>query len=176
MERVFLVGYMGVGKTTIGRRVASLLGWSFIDLDHYIEHRYRKSLSLIFRENGELGFRQLENKMLKEVSMIERAVISTGGGAPCFMGNLDIMLSSGGVIYLQASEELLFNRLVRGRDHRPLIASMNDDELKTFISESLSKRMPYYSKANYIMQIKSDKFDILPSCKEVAEWVFSNGK
>ncbi|MGL4994152.1 MAG: shikimate kinase [Bacteroidales bacterium] len=176
MERVFLVGYMGVGKTTIGRCLASLLGWSFIDLDHYIEHRYRKSLSLIFKEKGEMGFRELEHNLLQEVCMIEKVVVSTGGGAPCFMGNIDIMLSSGGVVYLKAEMDLLFSRLLRGREHRPLIASMDNVELMDFISKSLDLRLPYYLRANYILSIESDRFDIQPSCKELAEWVISNGK
>ena len=95
MKRVFLVGYMGAGKTTVGKELAKLAGLSFIDLDFYIEGRYHKAVSQIFAERGEEAFREIERNMLHEVAEFEDVLISTGGGAPCFFDNMEFMNASG---------------------------------------------------------------------------------
>ena len=96
MKRVFLVGYMGAGKTTVGKELAKLAGLSFIDLDYYIEGRYHKAVSQIFAERGEEAFREIERNMLHEVAEFEDVLISTGGGAPCFFDNMEFMNASAG--------------------------------------------------------------------------------
>ena len=82
MTRIFLIGYMGSGKTTLGRALAPALDLQFIDLDHYIEQRYRKTIAQLFAESGEEGFREIERRILHEVGEFENVIISTGGGTP----------------------------------------------------------------------------------------------
>ena len=147
MIRIFLIGYMGAGKTTLGRALAKELDIQFIDLDSYIEKRLCKSVSQIFAENGEEGFRDIERRMLHEVGDFENVVISTGGGTPCFFDNIEYMNRQGATVFLDVPVERLFIRLKIARKKRPLIMEKNDDELRDFITEQLVKRMPYYSKA-----------------------------
>ena len=149
MTRILLTGYMGAGKTTLGRALAERLGMTFIDLDQYIEQRFRKSISQIFAEKGEEGFRDIERRMLHEVAEFEDVIISTGGGTPCFFDNIDFMNSKGITVYLKVPVERLFIRLSIARRQRPLIKDKNDEELRAFIAEQLAKREPHYSKAQY---------------------------
>ncbi len=149
MTRIFLVGYMGAGKTTLGRALAKTLGLQFVDLDCYIEERYHKTISQIFADKGENGFRELEKRMLHEAGEFENVVISTGGGTPCFFDNMDYMNSQGTTVYLDVPVERLFIRLSIARHKRPLIKEKNDEELRAFISEQLEKREGYYRKAEY---------------------------
>ena len=121
MKRVFLVGYMGAGKTTVGKELAKLAGLSFIDLHYYIEGRYHKAVSQIFAERGEEAFREIERNMLHEVAEFEDVLISTGGGAPCFFDNMEYMNSMGDTVFLEASDEALLRRLKAGKSKRPLL-------------------------------------------------------
>lgn len=138
---------MGAGKTTVGRELAKELDLEFIDLDHFIQARYQKTISQIFHEMGESEFRIIENNMLKEVGDFENVVISTGGGTPCFFDNMDYMNSVGTTIYLKAAPKALADRLNTCKDKRPLIKDKNKEELLDFVAENLAKREPYYSKA-----------------------------
>ena len=111
MRRVFLIGYMGAGKTTVGRLLARRAGLTFIDLDHYIESRFHKAVPAIFAEKGEAAFRDMERRMLHEVAEFEDVLVSTGGGAPCFFDNMAFMNTHGTTVYLKVSVEELANRL-----------------------------------------------------------------
>lgn len=157
MTRIFLTGYMGSGKTTLGRALAAAIGIPFIDLDHYIEQRYRKTISQLFAERGEEGFREIERRMLHEVGEFEDVIISTGGGTPCFFDNIEYMNEQGTTVYLDVPVERLFIRLSIARSKRPLIKEKNDEELMTFIEEQLAKRAPHYSKAQY--SFKADRLE-----------------
>lgn len=152
MKRIFLVGYMGAGKTTLGRALAKAMGLSFIDLDIHIEDRFHKSVSQLFEELGESSFRKLERQSLLEIAEFENVIISTGGGTPCFFDNMEQMNQLGKTIFLEVSHAILFNRLSVAKCKRPLLASKSDEELQTFIHESLSLRLPYYKKAHFIFR------------------------
>ena len=147
MIRIFLIGYMGAGKTTLGRALAKELKIAFIDLDNYIEERLCKSISQIFAEKGEEGFREIERRMLHEAGEFENVVISTGGGTPCFFDNIEYMNRQGATVFLDVPVERLFIRLSIARKKRPLIMGKSDEELRCFIAEQLAKRLPHYSKA-----------------------------
>lgn len=149
MKRIFLVGYMGAGKTTLGRALAKATGLQFIDLDCYIEERFHKTIAQIFAERGEEAFRDLERRMLHEVGEFENIIISTGGGTPCFFDNVEYMNSQGTTVFLDVPVERLFIRLSIARCKRPLIKDKNDAELREFIIEQLARRTPHYSKAQY---------------------------
>ena len=150
MTRIFLIGYMGAGKTTLGKAFARAMGLTFVDLDWYIEERYHKTVRQIFEERGEDGFRELEKRMLHETGEFENVVISVGGGTPCFFDNMDYMNSVGETVFLDVDVKVLFRRLKVAKQQRPLLASKTDEELMTFIVEALQKRLPFYSKAKYV--------------------------
>ena len=133
---------MGAGKTTVGRALSKRTGLSFIDLDYYIEGRYRKTVSQIFAEKGEEGFRKIERNLLHEVAAFEDVLVSTGGGTPCFFDNMDYMNACGATIYLKVSVEELARRLEVCKRTRPV--------LRDFIAESLELREPYYGKASVV--------------------------
>lgn len=147
MTRIFLIGYMGAGKTTLGRALGKKLGIEFIDLDSYIENRYCQSVSQIFADKGEEGFREIERRMLHEVGEFEDLIISTGGGTPCFFDNIEYMNNQGATVFLDVPVERLFIRLSIAKKKRPLIMDKSDEELRAFIAEQLAKREPYYIKA-----------------------------
>lgn len=148
---------MGSGKTTLGRALATALDLQFIDLDHYIEQRYRKTIAQLFAESGEDGFREIERRILHEVGEFENVIISTGGGTPCFFDNVDYMNAQGTTVNLDVPVERLFIRLSIARSKRPLIKDKNDAELKEFIVEQLGKRAPHYEKAQYTF--RADKLE-----------------
>ena len=153
MKRIILIGYMGAGKTTLGKILARNLNLEFIDLDWYIENRYHQSVSQLFATRGEEGFRQVERNMLHEVAEFEDVVISAGGGTPCFFDNMEYMNTQGLTVYLKASAETLRTHLRMGKQKRPLIAQKSDEELDAFIRESLDKREEYYNQAHLIFDI-----------------------
>ena len=153
MKRIILIGYMGAGKTTIGRALAQELGLMFYDLDWYIENRHHKAVAQIFTDEGEENFRRIERNMLHEVAEFEDVVISCGGGTPCFFDNIDYMNRQGQVVYLKATPDVLFRHLHMSQNDRPLLRGKTDDELLTFIGEQLNRRAPYYEKARYHFDI-----------------------
>ncbi|MBQ2192910.1 MAG: shikimate kinase [Prevotella sp.] len=153
MKRIILIGYMGSGKTTVGRALAKELGLQFYDLDWYIESRRRKTIPQLFAERGEEGFREIEHNMLHEVAEFEDIVLSCGGGTPCFYDNIDYMNSLGEVIWLKADPEVLYKHLLMGKTERPLLKGKSPEELITFIREQLEKREPFYSKARHVLNV-----------------------
>lgn len=149
MTRILLVGFMAAGKTTLGKALAKDLGLQFVDLDLYIESRYHATVSQIFAERGEEGFRQIERNMLHEVAEFEDVVIATGGGTPCFFDNMEYMNAQGTTVFLDASVDVIFTRLTIARTQRPLVAGKTDEELRSYITETLNRRLPYYSRATH---------------------------
>ena len=153
MIRIILIGYMGAGKTTIGKTLAKQLGVTFYDLDWYIETRMRKKVKQIFDERGEEGFRIIEKNMLHEAAEFENVVLACGGGTPCFFVNMEYMLGQGDVVYLRGTPEVLFRHLKMGKGVRPLLLGKNDEELLEYIRENVRKREEFYTKANHIIDI-----------------------
>lgn len=149
MVRIFLTGYMGAGKTTLGKAFARELGLSFIDLDWYIESRFHKTIPQLFAERGEDGFRRVEQNMLHEVGEFENVVISTGGGTPCFFDNMDYMNVQGQTVFLDVDVETLFRRLRVATQQRPILRGKSEEELRVFIEKALADRSLYYTKARY---------------------------
>ena len=153
MNRIILIGYMGAGKTTIGKALSKELNIPFYDLDWYIESRMRKTVAQIFAEKGEEGFRMIEHNMLHEVAGFEDVIISCGGGTPCFFDNMDYLNQQGQVVYLKASPEVLYKHLLMGKVERPLLKGKSPEELIVFIKEQLDKREPFYTKARYTLDV-----------------------
>ena len=154
MKRIILIGYMGAGKTTIGKVLARVMGLDFYDLDNYIEGRFHQKIPDIFAEKGEEGFREVERKMLHEVAEFETVIISCGGGTPCFFDNMDYMNTRGETIFLDAPPHVLKEHLQMGKTVRPLIQGKTEEELIAYIEESLQKRLPFYQKAKHILPIE----------------------
>lgn len=147
VTRVFLTGFMGSGKTTVGQMLARALNWQFIDLDQYVEKQQGQSIRHIFDTEGEVAFRQMEHHALKEVAKRSNIIVSTGGGTPCFHGNMELMNQSGLTIYLKLDAKVLKDRLMPARKSRPLIAKKSDSELLAFIHEKLAEREPWYNQS-----------------------------
>ena len=149
MIRIFLIGYMGAGKTTLGKAFARAMGLTFIDLDWYIEERFHKTIRELFTERGEDAFRDLERRMLHEVGDFEDVVISVGGGTPCFFDNVDYMNSVGETVFLDVDIRVLFRRLKIAKQQRPLLDGKSDEKLMQFIQEALQNRLPFYTRAKH---------------------------
>lgn len=153
MKRIILIGYMGAGKTTIGKALAKDLGLQFYDLDWYIESRRRKKIAQIFAEMGEEKFRHIEQAMLHEVAEFEDVIISCGGGTPCFYDNIDYMNQQADVVYLKAEPEVLYKHLLMSKNERPLLKGKSPEELIAFIREQLAYREQFYSKAQHTLDV-----------------------
>ena len=160
MKRVILIGYMGSGKTTLGKALSKATGMMFYDLDWYIESRMHKSVSQIFSEQGEDAFRKIEYNMLHEVAEFENVIISCGGGTPCFFDNIDYLNQQGDVVYLKANPETLCNHLAMAKTERPLLKDKSREELVDYITEHLEERAPFYEKANHVLDVSVlDSYD-----------------
>ncbi len=151
MTRLFLIGYMGAGKTKLGQAIAKELRLSFVDLDQYIEERRFKPIPTLFAEFGEEGFRKIEQSCLQEVAQFENVLIATGGGTACFENNMDFMNAVGDTVYLQLSAEELFKRLHHKKQSRPLLSTTSADDLLAKIREMLGQREAFYRQAKYIL-------------------------
>lgn len=152
--KIVLVGYMGSGKTTIGKLLAKKLKISFLDLDEVIEERLEDSISNIFNGKGEIFFRKKEHEYLNDVlTQKNNFILSTGGGTPCYSGNMDTMLELADyVFYLKISIPGLVKRLILEKEHRPLIKNIDDGDLPEFIGKHLFERNNFYLKANHIIE------------------------
>jgi shikimate kinase len=148
--KIFLIGFMGSGKTTLGRKLASKMGYEFIDLDHKLEQQVELSIAEYFSFFGEDAFRKLESEVLKKTVYSENVVISTGGGLPCYFDNMDWMKANGKTVYIKLSPKTLADRLETGKEERPLLQDKHGDDLVVFIEQKLAEREKYYSQANII--------------------------
>ncbi len=161
MKPLFLVGYMGCGKSTIGRKLSRALHLSFVDTDNRIEEREGATVFDIFHYEGEERFREIEREVLEEVIRREEAsVVSTGGGLPAWGDNMERMNEVGRTVYLKRSAENIASRLSPyGRQKRPRLRGLNDEELVLFMRADMAKRDPFYSRAVQVIACegKSDE-------------------
>lgn len=151
MKRIILIGFMGAGKTTLGKKIAKRMNLPFIDSDREIEERHQKSIGDIFTENGESFFRTLETDYITSLKNREGFVLATGGGMPCFGKNMELLNELGTTFYLERSPKELANRLFNAKTRRPLIEGMEQEELLSFIEDRLSVREEYYKASNVIL-------------------------
>lgn len=152
IHRVYIIGFMGSGKSTAGKKLASLLGWSFIDLDKRIEKQAGKTIPEIFSQQGEDYFRNVEAEVLKNLISQTNTVISTGGGTPCHGDNMDHMLETGLTLYLKLTPGQLKSRLSESTGKRPLIKDLDEDSLLGFIEEKLALREKWYNRAEITVE------------------------
>ena len=151
VERVYLIGFMGSGKSTIGRFIGTDIGWKCIDMDHVFEKEHNCTISHFFETHGEQAFREEEGKILQKLSTEKNIIISTGGGTPCHNNNMEIMKSTGLTIYIQVDPEELKKRLSSAKETRPLLSAKKEDELLQYIKTKLSEREPFYNRAHMIV-------------------------
>lgn len=146
--RVFLIGYMGVGKSTIGKKLAVSLGLKFMDLDKFISTKTGVSVPNIIVHQGEEYFRNIEKNSLQELASFSDVLISTGGGTPCFFDNMEVIQNKGVSVYLEMDTKSLAKRLNNSQSSRPLLKGKSLEELEVFVEEHLSSRLPFYKKAD----------------------------
>jgi shikimate kinase len=163
--RIFLTGFMGSGKSTLGKQLATELGLQFIDLDREIESRFGKDIPAIFATDGEAHFRDLEKQVLNECLDADDFVMACGGGTPCFSDNMDKMNEAGITVYLKLSTDGLFERLTADGGKRPVLQGRTSTELWTWIHELLQDREPDYLRAHYKVKAKDLR------SKDLAEFI-----
>ena len=154
---LFLIGYMGSGKSVVGEKLADVLNYKYQDFDRYIESKENSTISYIFETKGEIYFRKAEGIYLEDVTSLSNTVVSLGGGTPCYGNNMEVLLSEkeAVTIYLKANIPSLSQRLFEQKDHRPLIAHLNSkEELQEFIGKHLFERAPYYEQSQ--IRVKTD--------------------
>ena len=164
--RIYIIGYMGAGKSTVGKRLANRLGMDFVDLDDAFENRFRYSIPHFFDHFGEAKFRELEQQCLNEITTEhEHAVVSTGGGTACFHGNIDFMNTHGITVYLRMHPKSLATRLNNARRLRPVIRDIPNDDMTGFVEKQLAEREPYYQQAH--ITVKGEDVDLEGLAHEV---------
>lgn len=155
---VYLIGFMGSGKSTAGKKLARLLKRSFTDLDTLIENKYRITIPDIFSRFDEAAFRKIEHETLKETLLFTNHVVATGGGTPCFYNNMDLIKTHGTSVYLNLHPASLYQRLLASKKKRPLIAQNPEDKIRKYIEETLAKREFFYQQATHT--IKGENIDV----------------
>lgn len=157
--KIVLVGYMGCGKTSVGKKLAVLLQIPFIDLDEYIVDKVQLSINEIFRNRGEVYFRKLENRFLSEILVENHSfVLAVGGGTPCYGINMELINKSATSVYLKASIPTLVTRLVAEKEERPLIAHLDEEDFPEFVGKHIFERNPFYQQSKFTL----DTDDKLP--------------
>jgi shikimate kinase len=168
MKKVVLIGYMGSGKSIIAKKLSDKIGLACFELDDLIEEKSKMTIEKIFTSRGELYFRKLEHQFFLELLSDENSsIISTGGGTPCYFNNDELMKTENVVsFYLKASVATLYNRLVKEKVRRPLIAHLDNNEIQEFIAKHLFERSYYYNQAQYKISVDEKTIE------EIVEEIF----
>tara|TARA_R110002124_G_scaffold89023_1_gene228055 strand:- start:232 stop:747 length:516 start_codon:yes stop_codon:yes gene_type:complete len=153
--KIVLLGYMASGKSSVGKKISKRLKMNFIDLDDYIIDKEKATISEIFKEKGEIYFRNIENKYLNEIlSKNDNFILSLGGGTPCYSNNMEIIKEKATIsIYLQGNVPTMVKRLIKKKAKRPIIASLEDDKIPEFVAKHLFERRFFYEQAKMTMKI-----------------------
>ena len=167
MKPIILIGFMGVGKTSLGKKLAKKMGYDFLDTDKWIEQKTGLTIPEIFEKNGEAYFRKLERNCVEEIKVIHNTVISVGGGLPCFGNTMDSLKSFGITIYLKLEAKEIARRLAESKIERPLLHGHSGDDIERYIEEKLKDREPFYSQAQYTL--RPDRFFLENSEKLLIE-------
>ena len=167
--RVYLIGYMYSGKTTVGRQLADTLGYTFHDLDEAIEARFHTTVPLFFKNYGEAMFRQVERNMLHDTADMDNVVVSTGGGTPCYFDNIQWINQHGQSVYIKLTEEAICRRMVVSRKCRPTIKALPADQRRQFIHDQLALRLPFYNQAHYT--ILADNLSTEESVNQIRQMI-----
>lgn len=158
---LYLLGFMGVGKTTIGKKLATLLNIPFVDIDLLIEEQTAQSVNDYFIENGEEAFRRLEAQTIRSLKDKNPMVVATGGGLPCYYNNMEFMHEHGYTVFLQATEKFIYSRLIIAKTNRPLLKGMNKTQLHQFIEQKLLERNPLYLQSHFKVNIPPNNAEVL---------------
>ena len=158
MNRIYLVGYMGAGKTTAARRLANRLGWEVVDTDDMFEEKYKISVCDFFQKYDEALYRKLESEVLKSTESLDNVVVATGGGTACFFDNMEWMNAHGLTVFLRISEQAAVDRLAHAKRKRPLALGKSEEELAAFVKQHYAERMPFYEQAR--ITVKAEDMDV----------------
>ena len=158
LKRIYLVGYMGAGKTTAARRLAHRLGWETVDTDALFEEKYKMSVCDFFNKYDEALYRKLESEVLKATESLESTVISTGGGTACYFDNMEWMNQHGLTVFMRISPQAAVDRVIHSRHKRPLVEGKSEEELTEFVNRHYASRMPFYEQAK--ITVKSEDLDV----------------
>ena len=158
---IYLIGYMYSGKTTIGHKLAVKLGYQWLDLDQLFELTFHTSIPIFFKRYGEEAFRKIEQKLLHSTADLDNAVISTGGGTPCYFDNIQWMNQHGTTVYFDVSVETLLRRAAQSKKPRPTLTGMTEEERSQFIRQQLAQRLSFYKKAHIIFPADDPDLDRL---------------
>jgi len=168
-NRLFIIGFMGSGKSFLGRQLAAYINWSFIDLDEEIEKSEGQSITEIFEQKGEEYFRNIETKVLVKTIEHKHTIIATGGGTPCFNRNMDWILKHGKSVYINVSPTILLGRLNDDRIKRPLLSNMNINNLSDYVKKTLEERKVFYNQANLVVEADITSTSLLQSIVELCQ-------
>ncbi len=167
MNRIYIVGYMGAGKTTAARRLAQRLGWEVVDTDAMFEEKYKISVCDFFNKYDEPLYRKLESEVLKETENLEKVVVSTGGGTACYFDNIDWMNQHGLTVFLRISQKAVVDRLLHAKRKRPLAEGKSEKELTEFVNQHYTSRLPFYEQAK--ITVKAEDFDLDSLVKQIEQ-------
>ena len=168
-QNIILIGFMGSGKTTLGRKIARQLGLEFLDADEEIQKQLGLSIATIFDQHGELHFRELERTWITHFPVQFKGVISVGGGLPCYRDNIKLLRDLGFVIYLERTPKELFQRLTKAKKQRPLLAELNEEEMLDFIENKIHERQDFYQQADWTPT--REEQDVRTITEKIREWL-----
>jgi shikimate kinase len=165
MNRIYIVGYMGAGKTTAARHLASHLGWEVVDTDALFEEKYKISVCDFFNKYDEPLYRKLESEVLKSTENLDNVIISTGGGTACYFDNMEWMNQHGLTVFLRISQTAVVDRLLHAKRKRPLAEGKTESELTEFVNRHYTARLPFYEQAK--ITVKAENLDLENLIKQI---------